>query len=79
MITANKPSYKEQIYLQIKKAHREKNAEMVVYYQNALNNSVACVSFDKFKGSWAYTNWMSENINKIEAVESEFNRFAYLD
>ena len=78
MITANKPHYKEQIYLQIKKAHREKNAEMVVYYTNALHG-VACVPFDQFKSTWAYSGWVNDNMNKIEAVESEFNRFAWAD
>jgi hypothetical protein len=73
-----KLSYKEQIYLEIKKAYKEKNAEKIVYYKTALNG-VACVSFEQFKSSWAFSSWVNDNISKIEAVEAEFGRFAYLN
>lgn len=74
-----KPSFKEQIYLKIKQAYREKNAEKIVYYQNAYNNSCACVDFDKFKGCWAYDSWKRDNYSKIEEVENEFKRFNFIN
>lgn len=71
-------SYKEQIYQYIKKAYREKNAEKIVYYKNALNCMACCVEFEKFKNSFAYQSWVKDNINNIEEVEKEFNRqFSY--
>ena len=73
----NKLDYPDQIRAQIRKARKEKNAQAVVYYSNALNFS-ACVSFASYSGSWAFDTWLRENAAKIAEVEAEFKRFAYL-
>lgn len=73
-----KESYEDQIKRQLSKAKKEKNAEKVVYYNQAFGKS-AVVDFDKFKGAWAYEDWKNKNKNEIEKVEKEFKRFNYME
>lgn len=69
-----KPDYFDQIQSEIRKAKKQKNAEAVVYYKRALYFS-AVVSFERFKGSWAYSEWVKKNSTEIKAQQLEFNRF----
>lgn len=67
-----KLSYKEQVYQSIKQGYKEKNAEKIVYYKNALNFA-ACAKFEDFKKSSVYTGWIAQNTDKIESIERELN------
>ena len=67
-----KNDYHDSIQSQIRLAHKKQDAEMAVYYINALNFA-AVIDFDGFKGAWCY-----DNQDKIAAVEAEYKRFAYM-
>lgn len=55
------PDYKTQLQIAFRKAKKEKNIEAMTYYYELLNsNTSASVSFEKFKGSWAYEQWLKK-------------------
>lgn len=73
-----KPSYGEQIYAEIQKSRKQKDASRLFYYQQAVNH-IACASWETFKGSWAYDQWMLRNKDAIQKFVDEQNqRFGYL-
>lgn len=74
-----KMDYRDEIIAQIKRAKKEFNAERVVYYEEALSKS-AVVSYEAFKKSWAYQEWIKkpEIQAKIQRQEAQFKRFTYL-
>jgi len=62
-------------------AKKERNAEKIAYYTQALRNSnqTAVASFDKqFKGSWAYDGWVKKSAKDIAAAAADLKRFAWL-
>ena len=75
----NDLTYGEQIALAHKKAIKEKNVEAIAYYRGLLNTS-ASVSFETFKGSWAYDGWKKKESTKalFLEIEKEIKRFSYL-
>jgi len=73
----DKVPYETEIKNLLIKAKKEKNAEKVVFYSQALNKS-ASVSFDRFKGSSVYDSWVKSNANEIQKVKDEFKRFSYM-
>jgi hypothetical protein len=69
-----------------KSAFKEKNVEKAVYYSELLNKTnrglvvSAVASWDKFKGSWAYGEWLkkSEVVKAIKDTREEWKRFSYM-
>jgi len=50
------------------KALKEKNAEKALfYYQNI--DGAACISFEQFVGSWAYSEWTKKNQKAIDNLK----------
>lgn len=79
-IIREKPSYGDQISLAWKKAAKEKNIEAMAYYE-LLGDTSASVSFETFKGSWAYEKWIKHPkvIAKMKDIAAEHKRFSYLN
>jgi hypothetical protein len=78
---AEEDNYIDDMRRELRKAAKAKDAEQVVYYRQALTGPAAAVAgWDKFKGSWAYEQWLKKDATKqaIEAQKAEFKRFAYL-
>lgn len=73
-----KVDYQKEIENKIRQAKKQKDAPQTVYYSQA-RQLCACASWDKFKGSWAFTDWLKTNTDAIKECEAEFKRFAYLD
>lgn len=77
-----KPDYGDQLRMGMKKAYKEKNVEALAYYSSILKSDdpVASVSFEKFKGSWAYEQWIKNpmTIDKIEQFQDELKGNSYL-
>jgi len=74
-------NYLDAMQRELKKALKAKDAEQAVYYRQALSGPDAAVaSWNKFKGSWAYEQWLKKDSTKqaIDAQKTEFKRFAYL-
>lgn len=76
-MSADKIDYNASILAHIAIAKKEKNAEKLVYYTNALAFK-AVAAFSEFKGAWCYDYWKRDNKAKIEEAEADFKRFAYL-
>ena len=62
---------------ELHKAKKERNAEKIVFYTDA-HSKAATASFDRFKGSAAYEPWKKKNAQKIQQVQKELDRFAYM-
>ncbi len=52
-------TFGEQIQDAFFKAQKAKNYEAMAYYHLLPASSPACVSFETFKGSWAYDEWLN--------------------
>ncbi len=52
-----KLSYHDQILREMRKAAKRKDEAAMRYYSEAVA-WVACVSFERFRNSWAGQNWM---------------------
>jgi hypothetical protein len=77
-----KPDYGDQLRMAYNKARKEKNVEAIVYYKKLMaSDSVASVPFEKFKGSWAYGEWIKKPSTKkdIEDVKADIKRFSYMN
>jgi hypothetical protein len=57
MARKNKLSYADQINREFRKAAKRRDNAAMQYYAEA-SGSVACVSFERFRGSWAGQNWL---------------------
>lgn len=68
----NTQTYQEKLEGLIKRAMKEKNAQKALYYSQNLGGC-ACVSFDRFKGSWAYDGWLKRNKQKIYDIENNYH------
>lgn len=66
--------YYDIVTSKLRKARKDKNAEAAIYYGQALNK-VAAASFENFKGSWAYEQWLITNKNLIEEEHKALHRF----
>lgn len=79
-IDESKMDFGDQLLKGRRDALKAKDAEKAVYYTQALNadglNAIA--SFEKFKGSWAYEQWLKKSHQEIEDQKKQFKRFAYL-
>ncbi len=72
-----KEAYQDQIKRELTKSCKAKNAERYHYYSLALSG-VAVVSFETFKGSWAYERWREREAAAIKEIEKEQNRLFFL-
>jgi hypothetical protein len=62
----------------LKKASKQRNATMYLYYTQIQNNPniLAFSSFEIFKGSWAYHQWYNKHQNDItDIIENNARRF----
>lgn len=73
----NKPDYFDVLRAMLRQAHKEKNAEKAVYYSAAFALS-ACVSWETFRGAWAFDSWVKQNAEAIALQKAEYKRFGYL-
>ncbi len=75
----NRLTYREQIQLAYDKAAKEKNVEAMAYY-HGVTDTCASVSFETFKGSWVYEQWIKRDSTKkvIETIQGDLARFSYL-
>ena len=67
------------IKYELKKASKQRNATMYLYYSQIQNNPniIAFSSFEIFKGSWAYTQWYNKHKNEIaNIIANNSRRFA---
>ncbi len=64
MATKTQLSYKEQITRLFRQAAKRRDEAAMQYYGEAFSG-VACVSFERFKGSWAGENWLKQRGFKI--------------
>lgn len=73
-----KPNYADQLRMAYDKAKKEKNVEAMVYYQ-FLGPTAASVPFEKFKGSWAYGEWLKKPdvITRIKEIQDEMKRYSW--
>lgn len=60
---------------ELKKASKQRNATMYLYYKQLQdnNNLVAFTIYNQFKGSWAYHQWYNrykDDINDIVAMNA---------
>lgn len=79
---SNKDDYETQLKKAYTKARREKNVEAMAYYYEIINsNTSANVSFERFKGSWAYDQWLKKPKTQeiISKIQEEFKRFSYMN
>jgi hypothetical protein len=79
-VAAEKPDFYTQRKMALDKARREKNVEAVVYYTTLMQgNSSANVDFERFKGSWAYEQWVKNPVvaQKIADKKAELARYPY--
>lgn len=51
-------SYPDQIRRAFRKAAKAVDAPAMLYYEQRMN---ACVSFERFRGSWAGQQWMAKH------------------
>ncbi len=72
-----RPDYHESISALLRLAHKAKDAAQAVYYRQALAWK-ACVSWETFRGAWAFDGWKREHAAAIDAQAAEYKRFAYL-
>lgn len=62
-------TYQEQLEAAYNRARKAKNAEAMKYYTEKMETTTtACVSFERFKGSWAYTQWIKNAHNCVLSV-----------
>ena len=76
---------RDQDYIEIKKrrkvAFRNKDFAQTAYYDELLNKDIsAAVSWERFKGSWAFEQWMNSEKTKkaILALESDYKRNSFM-
>jgi len=63
---------------EISKGQTMKNATRLFYYETH-KNSVAMVSYENFKGSWAFSEWFKKHEGAIINFANEQNhRFGYM-
>lgn len=74
-----KPEYGDQLRAAFKKASKEGNVEAMAYYAT-MGPTSASVSFERFKGSWAYGEWLKkpETQKVIQKIQDEMKRFSYM-
>ena len=69
--------YIDQINAEIRKSRKMKIGSRLFYYEQMKQN-IACVSFEVYKGSWAYESWLKKNISAIqEFVDTQNERFGW--
>jgi hypothetical protein len=61
-------TYQEQLEAAYNRARKAKNAEAMKYYAEKMGITTACVSFERFKGSWAYAQWIKNAHNCVLSV-----------
>jgi hypothetical protein len=64
----------DQLTIELKKSIKTRNTARIVYYQQAIDKSIAVVSFERFKGSWAGEEWLKRNVNAINEIRDSNNR-----
>lgn len=69
-------SYTDQIKLKISQARKERIAAKVIYYSEALYMS-ACVSYERFKGSFAWESWLAKRMSEINQMNNERARLGF--
>ena len=73
------PESLEDAYRKVKK---KKDVEGMAYYKLLMKDRpTASVSWDRFRGSWAYKSWIKKDEVKktIQDIQDDFKRFAYLN
>ncbi len=67
----------EQIAKEIERSIKLKQAARLHYYKNNMENgAVAIASWERFVGSWAYTNWIKQYKPTIDSfIEERQRRF----
>lgn len=77
----NTNNYLEDMSRLLKQAKKKGDHEQSAYYTQALSNGgSAYASWDKFKGSWAYEQWIKkpETQKLIKAIKDEYDRFSHM-
>ena len=66
-------TYDEQLKAAEKAALKARNAEAVIYYRT--RGGLASASFETFKGSWAYQQWIAraDVVAAIILLEDSYN------
>lgn len=59
-----------------KHGHCEETAQASVYYAQRAN-SVACASFERFKGSSAHSEWLKKSEKEIEKVRVSWRGYPH--
>ena len=69
----------------LKQSKKKGDHEQSAYYTQALESMIqrggsAFVSWDRFKGSWAYTQWIKkpETQKLINDIKADYDRFSYM-
>ena len=69
----------------LKQSKKKGDHEQSAYYTQALESMIqrggsAFVSWDRFKGSWAYTQWIKkpETQKLIKDIKADYDRFSYM-
>ena len=76
----DKIDYSDQLRIAYDKAKKQKNPEAMAYYRQVMGGDTAAnVTFEKFKGSWAYEQWLKKpnTVKDIEAAASDLKRFSF--
>lgn len=65
---------------ELRKSTKMRDAIRWMYYKRVQDddNIIAFVSYETFKGSWAYHQWLNKNKEEINnKIESDRKRFGY--
>ena len=71
-------TFGEQIQKEIARSRKMRNPSRFFYYSKISEDAVAAVSWEQFRGSWAYSVWVSTHRQEIQAmIDSDNHRFSW--
>jgi hypothetical protein len=71
-------TFGEQIQKEIARSRKMRNPSRFFYYSKISEDAVAAVSWEQFRGSWAYSVWISTHQQEIQAmIDSDNHRFPW--
>ena len=71
-------TFGEQIQKEIVKSRQMRNPSRFFYYSKMAEDCVAMVSWEQFRGSWAYSVWTREHQHEIQSmIDSDNHRFSW--
>ena len=66
----NTLTYTEQLTACIRRAKKQGDYLAVLYYRSKVGTTVACASWEAFKGSWAAEQWIADHRAEADALQA---------